>query len=418
MYVSPLKNCPHIKSESFMSLEKFKKISFKDLKCECCSEIEELWICISCGKSFCGRYVNNHYYEKHYLKDKSHCISISMLDLSVWCYQCMTKGFKDPGSYIESPISSEYVKIISDFKFGDSEIIGKKEINSNLGISKEKISKIKYDNFIELLKNKKFKNICYLVGPGININKTMKDNILKIIFEKAKSHYYSLEKIDFNNLFTKELFISNPNILYFFLKELKLNEKEYIKPNICHYFIRYLIENEFGFFVFTENIEGNEVRAGLLNKNVVYGKGNLFEGHCAECNKKIDIKLINKGIEEEKIVKCDKCQGPCKPKIILEGENIDNNFYIQTDNILHCDLIFILGSNLLNIPFKDIRQIMNINNPWIVAINQEEIEDFKFYDFSSTELFIEGNCEDVIKKIINDCKWNDGISKKYKIKIE
>ena len=286
MYVSPLKNCPHIKSESFMSLEKFKKISFKDLKCECCSEIEELWICISCGKSFCGRYVNNHYYEKHYLKDKSHCISISMLDLSVWCYQCMTKGFKDPGSYIESPISSEYVKIISDFKFGDSEIIGKKEINSNLGISKEKISKIKYDNFIELLKNKKFKNICYLVGPGININKTMKDNILKIIFEKAKSHYPSLEKIDFNNLFTKELFISNPNILYLFLKELKLNEKEYIKPNICHYFIRYLIENEFGFFVFTENIEGNEIRAGLLNKNVVYGKGNLFEGHCAECKKK------------------------------------------------------------------------------------------------------------------------------------
>ena len=155
-----------------------------------------------------------------------------------------------------------------------------------------------------------------------------------------------------------------------------------------------------------------------MQKNVVFGKGNLFEGHCANCNKKIDIKMINKGIEEENIVKCDKCEGPCKPKIILEGEETDKYFYIQTDNLLHCDLIFIIGSDLLSMPFKDVTQIININNPWIVAINQEEIGNYKYYDFSSKELFIKGNCENSIKKIINDCGWNKDFCSKFKINIE
>ena len=418
MYVSPRKDCPHIKENNILSLKEFEKISFNGLKCEFCSEINELWICISCGKAFCGRYIQNHYYEKHYLNDKSHCICISMLDLSVWCYQCMTDGFNDPGSYIESQISSNYVKIISDFKFGDLPTIKKNEINSALGISKEKISKIKYDNFIELLKNNIFKNICFIVGPGINIDKNSNRNILEIIFEKAKNKYSLLDKMNIEKILEKDLFISNPILLYLFLKEYKLNEKELINPNISHYFMRYLIEKGLANLVFTENFEGNEKKSGLLDKNIVYGRGNLLEGHCSKCNNKIDINLINKGIEEEKVIFCEMCQGPCKPYIILDGEKCENNFYIQTDNILHCDLIFIIGSDLLSIPFKDIVQIININNPWIIVINQKEIENFKFYDLSSKELFINGICENITTKIINDCGWDKEIYNAFNIKLK
>ena len=153
MLVSPKKDCPHISNYNFLPLEEFKNLSFKNLKCECCSEVKELWICINCGKAFCGRYVKNHYYSEHYSKNKVHCICISMLDLSVWCYECMTEGYNDPGSYIESDISSKYVKILSDFKFGDSNSISQNNINSTLDLTKDEITKIKYDNFIELLKN-------------------------------------------------------------------------------------------------------------------------------------------------------------------------------------------------------------------------------------------------------------------------
>jgi len=413
MMVSPKTDCPHISNYNFLPLEDFKKLCFKNLKCECCSEVKELWICINCGKAFCGRYVKNHYYDEHYSKNNEHCICISMLDLSVWCYQCMTEGYNDPGSYIESDISSKYVKIISDFKFGDSNSISQYNIDSTLGLSKEEVTQIKYDNFIELLKNFKFNNISFLVGPEINLYKDK--NLIEMILEKLKINNSSFEKINLRNLFSKELFLSSPNILYSFLRELKLNEKEYIKPNIIHYFIRYLIENTFGSYIFTENIEGIELISGIPSANIVFGKGNLLEGHCAKCNKKIDLDIINKGIQEEKVIKCDKCAGPCKPKIFLSGEEIDKNFYDQTKNILSSNLIFIIGTDLSTMPFKDISEILNVNKPWIVEINQKEIGNFKFNELSNQELFLKGNCEDIIKKIINDCGWKEqDISKNNK----
>ena len=100
-------------------------------------------------------------------------------------------------------------------------------------------------------------------------------------------------------------------------------------------------------YIFTENFECNEVRCGILTKNIFFAKGNLFMGHCSKCGKNIDINLINKGIEEQKIVQCDKCKEPCKPKILLKGEDVDKHFYDQINNILKSKLIFIIGSDLL-----------------------------------------------------------------------
>ena len=410
MYVSPKKDCPHILNNKFLDLEEFKKLSFKNLKCECCTEAKELWICITCGKAFCGRYVNNHYFNEHFSHDKSHCICISILDLSVWCYQCMTEGFTDPGSYIESDISSNYVKILSDFKFGggsDSNSINQNDINSALGISNEKATQIKYNNFIELLKKNTFKNISFLVGPGINTDKETKKNILEIIFENAKKKNKILEKISFDNLFSKELFLSNPEILYSFLKELKLNQNDYFKPNINYYFMKYLADKAFSSFIFTENFDCNEIKSRISPKHIVFGKGHLYEGHCAKCNQNIDIKLIYNGIDQDRIVKCNKCGGPCKPKILLRGEEVDSNFYDQVNNIVNSKLIFIIGSDFLTMPFKDIIDIIKLNKPWIVVINQKELGNFKFYDITNKELFLKGNCEDIIKKMINDCGWNE-----------
>ena len=84
---------------------------------------------------------------------------------------------------------------------------------------------------------------------------------------------------------------------------------------------------------------------------------------------------------------------------------------------MHCDLVFIIGTDLSSVPFSEIKEMININNPWIVVINQKEIGNYKFYDFSSKELFIEGKCDESAKKIINDCGWNKDISNKFKINL-
>ena len=48
MYVSPRTDCPHIKADEILSLDLFKKISFHRLQCQCCKELNELWVCIKC----------------------------------------------------------------------------------------------------------------------------------------------------------------------------------------------------------------------------------------------------------------------------------------------------------------------------------------------------------------------------------
>lgn len=416
MYVNPRKDCPHIVNGTFLPLEQFKNVYFKNAKCEFCSETNELWICISCGKFFCGRYVNNHFYDKHFSQDNSHCICISMLDLSVWCYQCSTDGFKDLGSYIDSHIANDYVNIISDFKFGGNSN-SNNILNSNSFMTKEQKNKIKYGNFIELLKNDKFKKISFLIGPGINLDETTGKNIIELIFSRIKSKLPN--QINHKNLFEKDTFNSNPNYLYTFLKELKLNENEYLKPNIIHYFIRLILDKNLGNFIFTENFDGNEEKAGISPNNLVYARENLKEGHCFKCNQSIDINIINKGINEELLIKCDKCGGICKPKVTLDGGEYNNEFYTKCDNILQSDLVFIIGSDFCDMPFVDICEVLTMNNPWVVLINDKEIKGkYQFFDIMSKNLYLQGKCDEIVKKMVTDLGWKDDIANKYNFKFD
>ena len=402
MLVSPKKDCPHIQKNFLLPLEKFEKIDFNSLQCEECKEKHELWLCISCGKAFCGRYVLNHYFEKHYIKNKEHCLCISLLDLSVWCYECMTPGFNDPGSYIESELSSKYLKIISDWKFGD-DFTPKKDINSTLKLSNEECTKIKYSNFIELLKNNKFKNVTFLYGDGIHTKNSL--------FSKID------EKYGIDNFFSKEFFIKSPELFYKFLKEYK----NFPTNKIFYYFMRHFLENGLCNLVYTKNFDNAEKKSDMLLKNIVYFNCDLSEGHCISCNNKINIEVINDGIEKEKVILCPKCNSPCKPKIFLKGEEqFDNkDFYIKSDEILYCDLVFIVDTEINDEPFDNMVKNINKENAWIIFINEKEInvKDFKFNELTNKELFIKGKIDEIFGNIIKECRWENEFINKYKISI-
>ena len=86
MYVTPKTNCPHLFNDKLIKIEEFKKLNFSE-KCGKCEEIKENWICLYCGKFLCSRYINSHF-EGHFKTEYDHCIGVSLLDLSFWCYKC------------------------------------------------------------------------------------------------------------------------------------------------------------------------------------------------------------------------------------------------------------------------------------------------------------------------------------------
>ena len=72
--------------------------------------------------------------------------------------------------------------------------------------------------------------------------------------------------------------------------------------------MKYLTDKAFSSFIFTENFECNEIKSRISPKYIIFGKGHLYEGHCAKCNQNIDINLIYNGINQDTIIKCNKLE--------------------------------------------------------------------------------------------------------------
>lgn len=110
--IVPLNNCPHIVSQSLIEASTIHDIvnncsHFDDepriqtgglkscmISSGSCSS-KENWMCLHCGVRRCSRYANGHskeHYESTISKvsdsNTRHCLAISLMDLSIWCYSC------------------------------------------------------------------------------------------------------------------------------------------------------------------------------------------------------------------------------------------------------------------------------------------------------------------------------------------
>ena len=268
---------------------------------------------------------------------------------------------------------------------------------------------IKYHNFIELLKNNKLNKITFLVGAGISTSSGIPDfrgsnGVFIDIIKK-----YNLQRAE--EFFSKKNFLEKPELLYDYLKQFK--SKEYF-PNITHYFMKYLIDKKKCELIFTQNFDGLEIKAGIDPNNILFAHGTLTEGHCISCGDNVDINLINKGINDNKIIKCEKCGGPCKPKIVLYNEDLPEIFYEKADYAKECDVGIIIGTELVVDPFSRLTNKFN-KNSWIVIINKTFVGDFDYYDIFNKQLFLEGYCDDIVKQILIDCGWFNDFKNKYLI---
>nr|XP_014087737.1 histone deacetylase 6 isoform X1 [Bactrocera oleae] len=104
--VVPLKTCPHLKQ---LRPEEAPKTIDSNAPCEQCSSTAENWICLSCYKILCGRYVMEHML--FHSIEQSHPLALSFSDLSVWCYPCE--------AYIDNSKLHVYKNLLHRHKFGE-----------------------------------------------------------------------------------------------------------------------------------------------------------------------------------------------------------------------------------------------------------------------------------------------------------
>eukprot|EP00850_Spirogloea_muscicola_P006964 SM000034S12718 [mRNA] locus=s34:329394:330217:- [translate_table: standard] len=94
VWVEARASCPHASDAAETAPRGLPRF---DAPCARCSDGAENWVCLSCCRVLCGRFVNGHM--RQHAGESGHPLALSFRDLSVWCFAC--------DSYIDAQLVSQ-----------------------------------------------------------------------------------------------------------------------------------------------------------------------------------------------------------------------------------------------------------------------------------------------------------------------
>ena len=107
---------------------------------------------------------------------------------------------------------------------------------------------------------------------------------------------------------------------------------------------------------------------------------------------------------KDKVKYCDRCSAPVKPKVTFYGESLPFMFYMSFFKIKFADLAFILGTSLQVYPFASLPEKLP-GGCWKVLVNREKVGNFDFENQFKKELFLKGNTDEIVERLIKDVGW-------------
>ena len=347
------------------------------------------FLCLSCGAILKTREeINKH------VQTLKHYIAINLTDISIWCLECVNPSLENnqKGTPIKLT-SSQLLSIKNQIQY----LREKKYLTPYYKFyTKEEIYSIKYNKFITNFKQNNFKNIIFMVGAGISTTAGIPDFRSETGLFKQLQDKYGMKSPE--EFFMKKTFLEKPELFYEFCKIFDLSA---IKPTLTHKFMNYLMSKKIVKYVFTQNIDGLELKANIPKEKIIFAHGSFTQGHCPQCKISVDINKINKGIQEGQVVKCDICGGPCKPNVVFYGEGLDEEFYKRIEESESFDLVLIMGTSLQVYPFAQIPKLMK-TSAWKVVFNRDKVGRFLYNFLFSNTLFIEGTTDDTVKNFLKD----------------
>jgi NAD-dependent SIR2 family protein deacetylase len=356
------------------------------------------FLCLSCGKIL-------HREEEidFHLKEEIHYIALNLTDISVWCLECKNPYFNKGKKGTPLILNENQISLIKNHL----QYLREKKylIPFYKFYSKEEIYNIKYNKFIQNFKEKKYKNIIFMVGAGISTTAGIPDFRSKTgLFQQLQEKYGMSSPEEF---FYKKTFLEKPEFFYEFCKIFDLSQ---VKPTLTHKFMKYMIDKGIVKYVFTQNIDGLELKAKIPKEKIVFAHGTFTEGHCSKCNVKVDINKINEGINNGTIIYCDICGGPCKPNVVFYGEDLSDDFYKKAGESKDCDLVIIMGTSLQVYPFAKIPKLLKIES-WKVVFNRDKVGTFLYNFLFSNTLFVQGTTDNTVLKFLKDIDLLDDFKK-------
>ena len=249
-------DCVHInnikiKINSFIS-------AIRKHSCSKCKETSEIWICLSCSYVGCSRFCYGH--SKSHYERNHHPIVFNQKTMSFWCYEC------------DNYVMNDTLKILYEIALEDY------EMNSKL--YKPYFSTYNEEGVIKYIKENNIHKIIVLAGAGMSTSAGIPD-----FRSPGTGLYFNLQKYNLpypEAVFDMDYFPHNPAPFYEIMKEMFPGKGKYF-PTKTHYFIKLLNDHNMLKRIYTQNIDGLEMVAGIPEEKIVHSHGTFQTAKCLNC---------------------------------------------------------------------------------------------------------------------------------------
>ncbi|KAB8072434.1 DHS-like NAD/FAD-binding domain-containing protein [Aspergillus leporis] len=178
-----------------------------------------------------------------------------------------------------------------------------------------------------------------------------------------------------------------------------------LKPTISHAFLALLAKKNLLYFLFTQNIDGLELDAGVPAEKLLACHGNWKSQRCHKCKASYPDDLMAKAIEAGEVPYClvSECGGAVKPDVVFFGEPLPAAFEIEEKKILEADLVIVMGTSLKVAPCSRLPRQVKEGAPRVL-LNMEKVGDF---GARGSDVCILGSCDEGVRQLADALGWRD-----------
>lgn len=248
------------------------------------------------------------------------------------------------------------------------------------------------------LKSKRFRKVVFMVGAGISVAAGIPD------FRSPKSGLYAQVKSMGlpcpEDIFSLDYLIEDPKPFFALAKRLLYS----VQPVNAHLFMKACCDRKQLFMVYTQNIDGLELAAGVPMKKLLQAHGHMRSAHCIKCKQAFSIEEFIPFAQREEVMRCPKCSSIVKPDIIFFGEKVPRKFDSLLGKVSEADLIIVMGTSLQVRPFSELLKQVSPSVP-IAIINRDMPKVMLARSQSQHTLFLQGDIEAVVTQLAQDMGW-------------
>lgn len=210
-------------------------------------------------------------------------------------------------------------------------------------------------------------------------------------------------------VFDISYFREHPEPFYVLANELYPGK---FHPTVSHAFIALLARKGLLKFLFTQNIDCLERRAGVPSDKIVEAHGSFATQRCIECKTEYSDEKMKEHVFSAKVPHCDEpgCNGLVKPDIVFFGESLPKAFDNNTFQVAMADLVLIIGTSLTVYPFASLPGMAQEGKPRLL-FNMERVGQIGSRSDDVLEL---GACDDGIRKLADELGWRDELEKLWR----